>query len=492
MARADQPHKLTFDAFVAKVTNLDDPINAKHAELDYSRPETRAAWNGSKSKIPIWCNVHQNFFVQQAANHMVLGQGCPPCGRDLRTRKRTKADPIADFRRVHGETYDYSEVVYVNTHTPVTIICQAHGPFDQKPGAHLSGHGCPVCWTERRTALGAARGADFRATFAERAARVHQGAYALLSLPAEAHDVVKLNCPRHGDFEQKAYSHLAGHGCPVCGRVTSYTQREVGAFIESLGVRTEQDNRTVLGGLHIDIWAPDRRIGVEYHGSFWHTQARVGTKHREKYERAVAAGVRLVQVFDFEWLERRPAVENRLRALFGAAERVAARDCQLRAVDPAEVRPFLKEHHTQGAARATIVYALYVDGGVVAVMTFAPSRYSALGWELLRYASRGRVQGGFSRLLKAFLREQKPEQIISYCDLRWGDGAVYAASGFSLDGVTAPDYWYVTSNGSKVSRYSAQHRPAGQSEKAWAAEQGYEKVLGVGHQRWVWKGPEAA
>jgi len=487
MSRSDQPHKLTFDAFVAKVTNLDDPINAKHADLDYSRPETRAAWNGSKSKIPIWCGVHQNFFVQQAANHMVLGQGCPPCGRDLRTRKRTKADPIADFRRVHGETYDYSEVVYVNTHTPVTIICPAHGPFDQKPGAHLSGHGCPACWAERRSTFAAARGADFRSTFAERAARVHQGAYALLSLPAEAHDAVKLNCPKHGDFEQKAYSHLAGHGCPACGRITSYTQREVGAFIESLGIRTEQDNRTVLGGLHIDIWAPELKTGVEYHGGYWHTQARVGDKHRQKWERATAAGVRLVQLFDFEWIERRSAVENRLRALFGAGAVHDARKCDLRPLDGAQARTFLKENHTQGAApRATAAYGLYAGSVLVACMTFGPSRYSAAGWELLRYASAGRVRGGFSRLLAAFVREHEPGTITSYCDLRWGDGKVYAASGFVLDGLTPPDYWYLFKD-KRVSRYSAQKRLEGQTERAWAEANGYEKVLGVGHQRWVWR-----
>ena len=487
MARSDQPHKLTFDAFVAKVTDFTNPANEKHRELDYGRPDTRAAWNGSKSKIPIWCNVHEEFFTQMAANHMSLGQGCPKCGKATRIAKKTKPDPLGDFRKVHGDTYDYSEVVYTNAHTPVTIICPEHGPFRQKPNAHLSGHGCPVCWENRRKAFGASRSADFGAAFAERAARVHGGAYAVLRAPQSAHDTVELFCPKHGAFEQKAYSHLAGHGCPACGRITSHAQREVAQFIASLGVTVEQDNRTALSGLHIDVWVPEANAGVEYHGSFWHTQDRVGNKHREKWERAQAAGVRLVQLFDFEWLERREAAENRIRALFAKQKPVAARACELRPLSAAAANAFFKRYHTQGACvRPRANYGLWAGGDLIAAMSFGAGRFSADKWELLRFASVGRVVGGFAKLFAAFRREHDPSSIVSYCDLRWGDGRVYAANGFVLDGVTAPDYWYVSKD-KRFSRYAAQHRPKGQTEREWAEEHGYRKVLGAGHQRWLWR-----
>lgn len=488
MARTDQPHKLTFDAFVAKATNLEDPINSKHANLDYTRPETRAAWGGSKVKVPIWCNTCAAFFTQQPANHM-NGQGCPACGVALRTEKRRKKDPIADFRKAHGDRYDYSAVEYDNTHAQVTIICREHGPFKQKPGNHIRGDGCPACWANRKLAFAKTRTVDYREGFAERAARVHGGAYALIRAPETSHDTVVLNCPKHGDFEQKAFSHLDGHGCPICGANVSNAQKEVTAFIEALGVTVERENRTVLGGLHIDIWAAERGIGVEYHGTYWHTQNRVGNKHREKWERAEAAGIQLVQLFDFEWLERRTAAENRLRALFGAGPAAAARKCDLRPVTAAEANAFCKEHHTQGSGlRHKAAYGLYLGDDLVACMTFGLSRYSTEGWELLRFASKGRVHGGFSRLMKAFLCEHQPERIVSYCDLRWGNGGVYARNGFTLDGVTPPDYWY-TSRDRRVSRYAAQHRPKGQTEREWAEEHGYEKVLGVGHQRWVWTPP---
>ncbi len=488
MARTDQPHKLSFDDFVVAVTDPTNPLNEKHASLDYSKPETRAAWNGSKSKIPIWCNVHEEFFTQLAANHRSLGQGCPKCGKQTYKDKRREQDPVGRFREKHGDLYDYSNVRYVNNQTPVEIVCAAHGPFMQKPLRHLFGDGCPKCWENRRIAFGKVRTLDYRENFAERAARVHKGAYAIVTLPEHAHDYVTLSCLKHGQFRQKAHVHLLGHGCPACGRITSYAQREVADFIASLGVQVEQDNRTVLGGLHIDIWAPELNIGVEYHGGFWHTEARAGGKHREKWERAEKAGIRLIQMFDFEWLERREAAENRLRALFEKAKPLAAaRACDLRPLSASEANAFYKRYHTQGACvRPTDSYGLWQGGVLVAAMSFGAGRFSGTEWELLRYASVGRVAGGFARLFAAFRKDRQPKNLVSYCDLRWGNGAVYAANGFMLDGITDPDYWYV-SKAKRVSRYAAQHRPKGQTEREWAAENGYEKVLGVGHQRWVWR-----
>ena len=492
MARTDQPHKLTFDSFVAKCTDFSNPLNEKHAGLDYGKPETRAAWNGSKSNIPIWCEAHREFFTQMAANHMSLGQGCPKCGDEIRRAKRVKADPVADFRKVHGDTYDYSQMVYTNVQDKITIICREHGPFEQKPNSHLAGQGCPQCWENRRKAFGKARNESYQAAYAERAARVHEGAYSILRLPTAAHDTVLLNCPKHGDFEQKAFSHLDGHGCPTCGSNVSNAQKQITALIESFGVEVARENRTVLDKLHIDVWVPSHGIGVEYHGSYWHTEARVGNKHREKWERAEKAGIRLIQIFDFEWLGNPLAVEARLRSLFGLSEPVAARKCELRKVSRSEAAAFFREVHTQGpGSNPEAAYGLFYEGALAACMSFGKNRFKGEGWELLRYASKARVQGGFSRLFKAFTSEHNPERITSYCDLRWGDGNVYRAAGFELDGVTNPDYWY-TLRDRRILRYAARHRPKDQTEREWAAEHGYEKVLGVGHQRWVWRSQQPA
>lgn len=49
-------------------------------------------------------------------------------------------------KKVHGEKYDYSKVVYTRVQDKVIIICPEHGDFEMRPKAHYDDHrGCPNC-----------------------------------------------------------------------------------------------------------------------------------------------------------------------------------------------------------------------------------------------------------------------------------------------------------------------------------------------------------
>jgi hypothetical protein len=77
--------------------------------------------------------------------------GCPRCDEEYRNSelkhdRLTTAEFIDKATSKLGNKYDYSQVNYVNTKTPVTIICPEHGPFKQRPSNHLTGYeGCPHC-----------------------------------------------------------------------------------------------------------------------------------------------------------------------------------------------------------------------------------------------------------------------------------------------------------------------------------------------------------
>ena len=49
----------------------------------------------------------------------------------------TLKDFITKARLVHGDKYDYSKVVYVDSNTKVCIIDPEYGEFWQKPIDHL-------------------------------------------------------------------------------------------------------------------------------------------------------------------------------------------------------------------------------------------------------------------------------------------------------------------------------------------------------------------
>jgi hypothetical protein len=44
-------------------------------------------------------------------------------------RRKTKEEFIADAKKVHGNKYDYSKVIYINNKVEVCIICPIHGEF---------------------------------------------------------------------------------------------------------------------------------------------------------------------------------------------------------------------------------------------------------------------------------------------------------------------------------------------------------------------------
>lgn len=97
-------------------------------------------------KVKVTCTVHNEMYMCDRAN-IVVGHGTKCCRNALmRTKHQTSVDEfIQRSHQVHGELYDYTRVVYTNTHTKVQIVCSLHGEFLQTPLNHLHGAGCPVC-----------------------------------------------------------------------------------------------------------------------------------------------------------------------------------------------------------------------------------------------------------------------------------------------------------------------------------------------------------
>lgn len=111
---------------------------AVHSDIyDYSK----VVYSTARNKVEILCKHHGKFF-QTPDNHL-KGVGCPKCQRAGLTK--TTEECIQDFIEAHGNTYDYSKVVYYNAATKVEILCKEHGSFLQRPRCHLSGQGCPKC-----------------------------------------------------------------------------------------------------------------------------------------------------------------------------------------------------------------------------------------------------------------------------------------------------------------------------------------------------------
>lgn len=123
------------------------------------------------------------------------------------------SDVIAKFKEVHGDLYDYSKVVYINSTTKVSIVCQHHGEFDQNPRSHMLGRGCKKCATQK---LGHDR-FDSVYEVILKFKLTHGDLYDYSNVVySRSTDPIAVTCRDHGDFQITPARHIRGGGCPIC------------------------------------------------------------------------------------------------------------------------------------------------------------------------------------------------------------------------------------------------------------------------------------
>ena len=128
---------------------------------------------------------------------------------------------VASAKSVHGNSYNYSKVVYKNSKTKVEIYCPKHDlVFYQTPGNHINKKcRCPKCGRESGAKL---QTKDVN-SFIEDAKALHCDTYDYSkSVYVNKYTDLIITCPTHGDFTQTPSAHLRNGspcGCPQCGFV---------------------------------------------------------------------------------------------------------------------------------------------------------------------------------------------------------------------------------------------------------------------------------
>jgi hypothetical protein len=222
----------------------------------------------------------------------------------------------------------------------------------------------------------------------------------------------------------------------------------------------EQRNRDILHGLELDIYIPSKYIAIEVNGNFWHSEVgghKYKNYHINKTVQCNNNGIRLIHIFEDEWIENEAIVKSRLKHILNVNDHyksIFARKCEIKQISSSDSKLFLTDHHIQGCVNASINLGAYYNNELISVMTFGKFR-SALGsknqnsneYEMYRFCSKSdiKVVGIAGRLLSYFIRLHNPQKIISYSDRRWGApvGSLYEKIGFNRISIGIPNYWYV-------------------------------------------------
>jgi len=125
---------------------------------------------------------------------------------------------------MHGGKYDYSATSYMGSDNTVKIICPTHGIFEQRAANHLQGKGCRKCQYEGNSGTLRYSTEDFISKSKE----IHGDKYDYSFVEYKTkEDKVKIVCPDHGNFWQRAGSHMQGRGCRSCKYVMHVEQKSI-------------------------------------------------------------------------------------------------------------------------------------------------------------------------------------------------------------------------------------------------------------------------
>lgn len=249
--------------------------------------------------------------------------------------------------------------------------------------------------------------------------------------------------------------------------------------------------------MEIDAYIPSLRIGIEHHGLIHHSELFKKNKnyHLEKYLFFKNEwNINLIQIFEHEWKYKKKQVKNFLKSKFGLNEiKVGARKCLFSEIPKDEAALFLSEWHIQGTP-GSIIFAIgaYYDGNLIAVCSFGHHhrKKGKVVLNRLAFKENHSVPGALSKFTKMALKRY--DVIYTWVDKRFSDASSYIKSGWLIEEVLPPDYFYVSEKEKNVyskqsRRKSAVKTPEGMTEHEHAIIDGLYRVYDCGKIRLVAK-----
>jgi len=244
--------------------------------------------------------------------------------------------------------------------------------------------------------------------------------------------------------------------CTECNPIGDYhksgMETEMYDFIKSVYVGKIEPNKK-FSYQELDVYLPNLNLAFEFNGVYWHNELNKNNDyHFKKTEFCEDIGIKLIHIFEDNWIYDKDIVISRILNLLGKSEKIMARKCEIKEITDNKLsKNFLEKNHLQGFVGSQIKIGLFYNEILVSLMTFGSKR-KAMGqksidgsYEMLRFCNKLNINviGGASRLFKYFIEHYKPKEVISYADRSWSSGDLYEKLGFKLIHKTKPNYYYV-------------------------------------------------
>lgn len=243
----------------------------KHAPKKFIYFSSTTLLTGS-SKITVKCE-HGHESEQIISNHL-RGNGCAKCTHEV--YRLGLESFIKEANIVHNNKFIYILSEYVNSETPVTIICPQHGPFNQTPKKHLRGAKCHEC-ANYETGLKLRLSTEevmkrFYAVHGEDKFDYSQFVFTGVDKPST------IICKEHTSFVTTPYNHMNGSGCQKCASTKG--ERQIIKVLDEMNIKYETEKTfeecKMINYLRFDFYIEHLKILIEFDGEQHYRPVRFG------------------------------------------------------------------------------------------------------------------------------------------------------------------------------------------------------------------------
>ena len=219
-------------------------------------------------------------------------------------------------------------------------------------------------------------------------------------------------------------------------------EEDLARYIESLGCKIERHSKNIIGNYEFDIYIPDKKIAIEFNGTYWHSDVYKDAKyHQNKSIMAIKKGIQLIHIFEYEWDMNNKLIKEYLKhRIVGGSKKYYARKTSILEID-----------NDTG----------YYNDELIGVMSFGKPRFNTnYDYEVIRLCWKSGVDviGGSNKLFNAFLQMTNAKRILTYVNFSKFTGESYLKLGFNYieeDIITYPNYIWTDGYG-VLSRYMTQ------------------------------------
>lgn len=277
-------------------------------------------------------------------------------------------------------------------------------------------------------------------------------------------------------------------GYPDINKGVSDQESELYKWIKSLYPSAIKGYK--LEAQQIDIFIPEISVGIEYNGLYWHsTKHRSSRYHLDKTNKAKSHGIKLIHVWEYEWIHSNKQLKSFLRSALKKNEiKIMARKCEVKEITRKEAFDFCNNYHIQKSpnpSSAKKFVGCFYKEELIGVAIFG-SHHRQNGPKIpllirLVFKENVSVSGGFSKIIKFTIDNFGFNQIGTYIDLCKSFGESYLKCGWIIEKTGKPNYFYADHRTKKyISKQSMKKGKDNKTEKEKVNELGYYKVYDCG------------